>query len=218
MEVEMNKALKLLRSNLLLSPFYLLALTLLPIESQALQSPEIGSQAPAFAARGSDGKTYELSQFKGKFVVLEWFNNECPFVEKHYGSQNMQKLQKKFTDKNVIWLTIASSAPGKQGHLTADTANTIIKERQAQATALLLDEKGDIGRLYGAKTTPHMFIINPEGKLVYQGAIDSDSSSKASAIDGAKNYVDLALTEALSNKPITQSSSKAYGCSVKYSN
>lgn len=204
----------ILRSLTALRSFSLLIVAMLL--TQSVSAVEIGKPAPEFKASAADGKKYELANLKGQFVVLEWFNNDCPYVEKHYGSQNMQKLQKKFTDKKVVWLTVASSAPKKQGHLTADTAKTVMKERQSKATALLLDGDGTIGKLYGAKTTPHMFIIDPKGLLIYEGAIDDNSSSRASTIEGAKNYVDLALTEALAKKPLSNPSSKAYGCSVKY--
>lgn len=175
-----------------------------------------GASAPDFSAQAHDGKTYKLSDLKGKTVVLEWFNDGCPYVEKHYGSQNMQKLQKQYTEKGVVWLTVASSAKGKQGHLTPATAKKLIQERGSHQTAILMDEEGKIGKLYAAKTTPHMYVINPKGELVYQGAIDSNSSSRKSTIKDAENYVVAALDAVLAGKPVAKGSTEPYGCSVKY--
>ena len=164
----------------------------------------------------SKGKTQTLSQYKGKYVVLEWFNPECPFVKKHYGSGNMQKLQEEFTGKGVVWLTIDSSAPGKEGNLTADQANAKMSEWKTNSTALLLDPDGKAGRTYGAKNTPHMFVINPEGKVIYEGAIDSKATPNPADIASSTNYVKVALDESLAGKPVTTPSSRPYGCSVKY--
>jgi peroxiredoxin len=181
-----------------------------------LKSPSIGAAAPDFTAQGHDGKTYKLSDFKGKTVVLEWFNDGCPYVEKHYGSNNMQTLQKTYTDKGVVWLTVASSKKGAQGHLDKAKASEIIKNRKSAQTAILLDDGGKLGRTYGAKTTPHMFVINPKGVLVYQGAIDNNSSSRKSTIEGAENYVAAALDATLANKAVEKTTTEPYGCSVKY--
>nr|HCD33061.1 thioredoxin family protein [Phycisphaerales bacterium] len=145
--------------------------------------------APDFELKNSMGKTVKLSDFKNKYVVLEWINHQCPFVKKHYGPSNMQELQKKYTDKGAIWLSICSSANGKQGHLDANGWNQAIKDKKMAATAVLLDEDGSVGKLYGAKTTPHMFIIAPNGNIIYQGAIDSIKSARSSDISGATNYV-----------------------------
>ncbi len=136
----------------------------------AADSPKNGSAAPAFSLKDAKGKTHALADYKGKYVVLEWFNPECPFVKKHYGSDNMQNLQKESAGKEVVWMTINSSAKGKEGHLTAETATKQSADWKMTNTTLLLDEDGKVGQAYGAKTTPHMFIINPEGKLIYQGA------------------------------------------------
>lgn len=179
-------------------------------------APQAGDMAPDFTATDSNGVEHKLSDFKGKTVVLEWTNNECPYVVKHYSVGNMQKLQKEATDKGVVWLAIHSSAEGKQGHVTAEQANAIAAEQGANATAHLLDASGDIGRLYDAKTTPHMFVIDAEGKIAYTGAIDSDSSFKSSAIDGATNYVMAAVNALEAGTPIEVASTKPYGCSVKY--
>ncbi len=177
-----------------------------------------GDAAPDFTLPGHDGKTYKLSDFKGKHVVLEWFNNDCPYVKKHYGEpqKNMQGLQKTYAAKDVVWLTIVSSTPGSQGHVTAAEASKILKERDAAPKALLMDPSGDVGRKYDAKTTPHMYVINPEGKLVYQGAIDDKPSAKPESLNGAKPYLVNALDASMSGKPIAETTTTAYGCAVKY--
>ena len=182
----------------------------------AAESPAVGSNAPDFSVTDSKGKTQSLSQYKGKYVVLEWFNPECPFVKKHYGSGNMQKLQEEFTGKGVVWLSIDSSAPGQQGHLTDEQANAKMTELKTKQTALLLDPDGKVGQTYGAKNTPHMFVINPEGKIVYEGAIDSKPSSNASDIPSSTNYVKVALEESMAGKTVSTANTKPYGCSVKY--
>jgi len=182
----------------------------------APDSPAVGTNAPDFSVTDSNGKTQSVSQYKGKYVVLEWFNPECPFVKKHYGSGNMQKLQEEFTGKDIVWLTIDSSAPGKQGHLTAEEANEKITQLKMKSTALLIDTDGKAGQTYGAKTTPHMFVINPEGKIVYQGAIDSRNSTSAADIPSSTNYARAALEESLAGKPVSTATTRSYGCSVKY--
>lgn len=173
---------------------------------------------PDFSLKGHDGKTYKLSEVlkEGKHVVLEWFNNECPYVKKHYDSGNMQAIQKKYTDQGVKWFTIVSSAKGKQGFMTIDSAAEIKKSRKQNATAILLDPSGKVGRLYGAKTTPHMFVISPKGDVVYKGAIDSNSSYKPKTIAGATNYVAVALDASMGGKKVSKPTTKPYGCSVKY--
>ena len=182
----------------------------------AADSPPVGSTAPDISATDSKGKTQTLSQYKGKYVVLEWFNPECPFVKKHYGSGNMQKLQEEFTGKGVVWLTIDSSAPGLEGNLTAEQANAKVAEWKAHLSAFLLDPDGKAGRTYAAKNTPHMFVINPDGKIIYEGAIDSKPTANASDIASSTNYVKAALDESLAGKTVTTPSSRPYGCSVKY--
>lgn len=181
----------------------------------AAATPRVGETAPDFTAIDSNGKSHSLSDFKGKIVVLEWTNNQCPFVRKQYEPGNMQKLQKAAKDKGVVWLSIISSAPGKQGYVNAQEANTLTKNRNAVPTAVLLDADGKIGRLYDARTTPHMYII-ANNKLAYMGAIDSISSSDTGDIPKAKNYVTTALNELLSNKPVSTPVTQPYGCSVKY--
>ena len=182
----------------------------------AADSPAVGTNAPDFSVTDSKGKTQSVSQYKGKYVVLEWFNPDCPFVKKHYGGGNMQKLQEEFTGKGVVWLSIDSSAPGKEGHLTAEQAEKKIAEWKTKQTALVLDPDGKAGQTYGAKNTPHMFVINPEGKVIYEGAIDSKASANAADIANSTNYVKVALEESMGGKPVTTANTKPYGCSVKY--
>jgi peroxiredoxin len=178
----------------------------------------VGQPAPPFTATDTNGKPESLADFKGKWIVLEWTNNDCPFVGKHYGSGNMQKLQKTYTGKGVAWLSVISSGPGKEGYVDAARANALTKERGAAPSAVLLDPQGTVGRLYGAKTTPHMFVIDPQGKIVYQGAIDDRPSTDVADIAKARNYVTAALDEAMAGKAVTTASSAPYGCSVKYAN
>jgi peroxiredoxin len=197
----------------------LLAILLTSLASTALiaaDSPKVGSTAPEISVTDTKGKTHTLSQYKGKYVVLEWFNPECPFVKKHYGGGNMQKLQEEFTGKGVVWLTIDSSAPGLQGHLTPEQAEKKMAEWKTKQTALLLDPDGKAGQTYGAKNTPQMFVINPEGKIVYEGAIDSKASPNPSDIPDSTNYVKAALDESMAGKNVSNASTKPYGCSVKY--
>jgi peroxiredoxin len=157
-----------------------------------------------------------LSDFKGQYVVLEWTRHNCPFVEKYYQHGDMQALQKELTDTGAVWLQIASSAPGKTGYLTAAQAEAVRNVTQTHSTALLLDVDGKVGRAYGARTTPHMFLINPEGIVIYQGAIDSIKSAKAEDIARATNYVKVAYTSATAGEPIEKSTTTPYGCGVKY--
>jgi peroxiredoxin len=177
-----------------------------------------GDSAPDFTATDSNGKAVKLSDYKGKFVVLEWTNQGCPYTVKHYATGNMQKLQKEWTGKGVVWLTVLSSAPGEQGHVSAQEENDYIKKVDASPSAALIDEKGTVGHLYGAKTTPHMFVIDKQGKVVYAGAIDDKPTTSKGDISTANNYVTAALTEATSGKPVTTASTQPYGCSVKYAN
>lgn len=195
----------------------LCAAALLAAPRGAVADAIVGQPAPAFTLTGTDGKPHSLSEYAGKLVVLEWFNHDCPFVRKHYGSGNMQKLQKKWTGQGVVWLSINSSAPGKQGNYPPEEANELTKEKGAAPTAVLLDPDGTVGRAYGAKTTPHMYVIDPAGRLVYAGAIDSVPSASADDIRGATNYVRQALAQAMAGQPVSTPTSVAYGCSIKYS-
>ena len=175
-----------------------------------------GKPAPEFSATDSNGKTQKLADLKGRTVVLEWTNDGCPYVRKHYGSGNMQALQKAAADKGVVWLTVISSAKGEQGHVDGAGANKLTTDRKAVPAAVLLDPAGTIGRAYGAKTTPHMYVIDKDGRLVYNGAIDDKPSSNAGDIKGARNYLTEALTAVAEGKPVAVASTRAYGCSVKY--
>ena len=176
----------------------------------------IGAPAPDFTATDSNGKPRSLAEFAGKTVVLEWTNRGCPYVRKHYDGGNMQGLQKKYTGQGVVWLIVASSAPGREGHVTAADANAHVKSVGAAPTAVLLDHDGKLGRLYGAMTTPHCFVIDAKGQLAYAGAIDDKPSTNSTDIAGATNYVAAALDALKSGKPVATPSTRAYGCSVKY--
>lgn len=177
---------------------------------------ETNSAAPDFTLTGADKKEVKLSDYKGKVVVLEWTNHGCPFVRKHYDSGNMQNLQKKYVAQNVVWFSVISSAPGKQGYVTADEAKKDMATYKSAATNVLLDPTGKVGMMYGAKTTPHMYVINKEGVLVYQGAIDDRPDTDKASVAGAKNYVSEALDLTLAGKKVSQGTTKAYGCGVKY--
>ena len=182
----------------------------------ALAGVEVGQPAPDFSLPDTNGQAHQLSQYKGKWVVLEWYNPDCPFVRKHYGSGNMQSLQKEFTAKGVVWLSIDSSAPGQEGNYPADKLNEIASSQGVSRTALLLDPDGKVGHAYGAKTTPDMYIINPEGKLVYEGAIDSKPTTVVADLKTATNYVKVALDSSMTGKSVSQTVTRPYGCSVKY--
>jgi peroxiredoxin len=177
----------------------------------------VGQPAPAFEVKDAAGKTVKLADFKGRPVVLEWTNPGCPFVVKHYGSQNMQGLQKEFTAKNVAWLSVSSTAPGATDYLPPAQLAARYREWGAAPTALLMDDAGTIGRAYGARTTPHLYVIDAKGTLVYAGGIDDKRSANPADIPGAKNFVRAALNELLAGKPVSTPTSTPYGCSVKYS-
>jgi peroxiredoxin len=177
---------------------------------------KVGDPAPEFQATDSHGQVHKLSEYRGKFVVLEWHNNGCPYTRKHYESGNMERLQREWTARGVVWFTVISSAPGEQGYVTAQQENDYLARMNASPTAALLDPQGEVGRLYAAKTTPHMFIINPAGVLIYDGAIDNKATTDQADIAIAKNYVSQALEEAMAGKPVSIPTSRPYGCSVKY--
>src|SRR5256885_5925172 len=201
-----------MKTKLLLSALTCLA----SIALFAADSPPVGSAAPDFSVSDSKGKTQSVAQYKGKYVVLEWFNPDCPFVKKHYGGGNMQKLQGEYTGKGVVWLTIDSNAPGTEGNLTAEQAQKVMDSWKTKQTALLLDPESKVAKLYGAKNTPNMVVINPEGKIVYEGAIDSKASPNPADIPSSTNYVKAALDESLAGKPVSNATTKPYGCSVKH--
>ncbi len=194
----------------------LAALALVAPEVQA--AARVGEAAPAFSLADSNGKTHSLADYKGKTVVLEWTNHECPFVKKHYGPGNMQRQQADATAAGVVWLTINSSAAGKQGAVDGPAANAIMAEKGHKSTAYLLDPTGVVGKAYGAKTTPHMYIIDGEGIVRYAGAIDSNPSGDPADIPGATQYVVQALAELGAGKPVSVANTQPYGCSVKYAN
>ncbi len=186
-----------------------------PGEARASE-PAINKPAPEFTFTDIEGTSAKLSDFKGKFVVLEWFNHGCPFTEKHYKSDKMQDLQRKYTEEGVVWISINSTSDGHANYRDAAMSRKEAEAYGASSTYIVLDPSGEIGKLYGAKTTPDIFIINPEGKLVYMGAADSIASTEVEDIPKATNYIDLALTEALAGKPVSMPETKPYGCSVKY--
>ena len=195
----------------------LLAVATLPLSGLA-HGARVGAPAPAFKATDSLGKTEALDQFHGKYVVLEWHNQGCPYTRKHYVSGNMQTLQKEWTAKGVVWFTVISSAPGEQGYVTPAQENDYVAKMHAAPTAVLLDTFGMVGRLYNAKTTPEMYVINPTGKLIYEGAIDDRPTPDPDDVHGAHNYVSDALTEAMAGKAVATPYTRPYGCSVKYTN
>ncbi len=184
--------------------------------AQKPQTSLVGQDAPKFSMPAADGKTYDLSAYKGKYVVLEWTNKDCPFVKKHYGSGSMQATQKAAIEMGAVWLSIISSSPGSQGYLTADEVTSYRKDRGVNSTATLLDPEGKLGHMYNARTTPQIVIINPDGKVIYNGAIDNRPTPDPSSLEGATNYCLQALKEAMAGKAVSVPTSKPYGCSVKY--
>jgi len=191
----------------------LVSVAVLPAIAQGVH---VGAPAPDFTATDSNGKTESLDQFHGKYVVLEWHNQGCPYTKKHYVSGNMQSLQKEWTAKGVVWFTVISSAPGEQGYVTASEENSYLSKMHATPTAALLDSNSKVARLYSAKTTPQMMVIDPTGKLIYDGAIDDRPTSDPEDIKGAKNYLNEALSAAMAGKPVPTPYTRPYGCSVKY--
>jgi peroxiredoxin len=177
---------------------------------------DVGKAAPDFTLPDTSGKEHSLADYKGKYVVLEWINHGCPYVKKHYESGNIPGLQKELTAKDVVWLTINSSQKGKQGYYEPEEAAKVHKEAGGASTAYLLDTEGKVGRAYGAKTTPHMFVINPEGVLIYAGGIDDNPNAEKDEIAQSKNYVKQALEEAQAGKPVSVATAKPYGCGIKY--
>ncbi len=182
----------------------------------AVANVDVEAPAPAFTATTADGKTVNLADYKGRTVVLEWTNHDCPYVKKHYGSGNMQSQQKDATGQGVVWLQVISSAPGQQGFVDGATAKKLNADRGAAPTATLLDPKGELGRLYGAQTTPHLYVIKGDGTLAYKGGIDSIPSAKVEDIAKAEPYVKLALADVAAGRKVEKASTRPYGCSVKY--
>lgn len=181
-------------------------------------SAQVGTPAPSFSGTDTHGQTHKLSDYRGKFVVLEWTNKDCPYTKKQYDSGNMQTLQRQWSSQGVVWLTILSSAPRHQGYMTAADENAWIAKVHADPTAAILDPSGAIGHAYQAKTTPHMFIIDPSGKLIYDGAIDDHATTDPADVPQSKNYVSAALSQAMAGKPVAVTYTRPYGCSVKYAN
>jgi len=194
----------------------LILTALLSLASLPAWASKAGVMAPDFTLTDTHGNSHSLSDFRGQTVVLEWTNHECPYVKKHYESGNMQQLQADATADGVVWLTILSSAPGKQGHTSPEEANDIIRKHGAKATARLLDYNGTVGRLYDAKTTPEMFIIDANGMIRYDGAIDDKPSFNPKSLEGATNYVTATLMAMANGEEIAVTSTPPYGCSVKY--
>ncbi len=182
----------------------------------AFASPEVGKEAPAFTARTADGKTIDLKSLRGKIVVLEWTNHECPYVRMHYNANNMQATQKDATGQGVVWLQIISSPPGKQGFVEGLEAIKVNADRKAAPTNTILDPDGEVGRLYAAQTTPHMYVIDAKGTLVYKGGIDSIPSSRPDTLPKAVNYVRETLAALAANKPVPNPSTRPYGCTIHY--
>lgn len=177
----------------------------------------VGETAPSFELKDTQGRTVRLADFKGRHVVLEWTNPGCPFVVKHYGALNMQALQKEARAKNVVWLSVNSTAVGHADHLApAALQDKLVKDWNASPSAVLVDEAGTVGRAYAARTTPHMYVIDPAGKLVYAGGIDDKRSASPADIPTAKNFVRAALTDSLAGRPVATPAAPAYGCSIKY--
>lgn len=178
----------------------------------------VGEQAPSFEAMGADGTMHELSDFEGQYVILEWLNHGCPYIQKHYNGDNMQQLQTKYTDQGVVWLSVISSAPGTEGYMQTEEAQQSIEEHGASPTTILLDPEGEMGRSYDARVTPHMFIIDPEGIVRYNGAIDDKPTPAASSLETAHNYIDAAMNSLMKGEgeELQTKSTPPYGCSVKY--
>jgi peroxiredoxin len=191
-----------------------LAIALAPASAHA--QAVVGSQAPNFTSTDSHGQSHSLNEYRGKYVVLEWHNHDCPYTRKHYVSGNMEALQKEWTEKGVVWFTVISSAPGQQGYVTDAEENEYLAKMHAEPTAVLMDPQGKLGHLFDAKTTPEMYVIDPEGKLIYEGAIDNRPTPEISDIKGADNYLNDALSEAMAGKPVAHAYTRSYGCSVKY--
>jgi peroxiredoxin len=188
----------------------------LAVPAALAQTATVGQSAPAFQLADTQGKTVKLADFRGKFVVLEWTNPGCPFVVKHYGSQNMQALQKEASGRGVVWLSISSTAPGHTDYLAPAALAAQYQTWGAAPAAMLMDDAGQVGRAYGARTTPHMYVIDPKGVLVYAGGIDDKRTANPDDVKTAKNFVRAALAEAMAGKPVSTPTAAPYGCSIKY--
>jgi len=196
--------------------FALISLVFAGVTGTAVAAPPINEKAPDFTGISSNGETVSLDQFEGRNVVLEWTNHDCPFVRKHYETGNMQLTQNVVKEAGDIWISVISSAPGKQGHVSGDQANALSVSRNAHPDYVIIDESGEIGRAYGAKTTPHMFVINADGTLKYDGAVDDKPSANHATVADATNFVLAAYTNISSGNDVDKARTKPYGCSVKY--
>ena len=176
----------------------------------------VGERAPDFSVVDAHGNVHSLSDFEGQYVILEWLNHGCPFVRKHYDGNNMQEMQKRYTEKGVVWLSVVSSAPGTQGYMEPDETLKTMEEKNASPTAILLDVDGTMGRAYDARVTPHMYIINPEGIVEFNGAIDDKPTARARDLEGAHNFVDAAMASLMNGEPVEVTTNTPYGCTVKY--
>jgi len=194
----------------------LTALAFSPAAMAQTDRAEVGEPAPDFTLTAADGTEHSLSDFEGEYVVLEWLNFGCPFVGKHYGSGNMQQLQETYTDKGVAWLSIVSSAPGEQGYYPPEEMVQQKKKHNGEMTAIRMDPDGEVGKTYGATVTPHMYVINPDGELLYRGGIDDKPTTDEADIEGATNYVRRALDAAMSGEGVSPKRAEPYGCTVKY--
>lgn len=209
-----------MKNSILLSLILIASMTIMNLtgtQSDDIRSGAVvGEQAPDFSVADAYGNVHSLSDFEGSFVILEWLNHDCPFVRKHYDGNNMQELQKTYTEQGVVWLSVISSAPGTQGYLEPEAAQAITKEKGAAPTAVLLDVDGTMGRAYDARVTPHMYIINPDGILEYNGAIDDRPTARARDLEGAHNYVTAAMTSLMNGGEVEVRTNTPYGCTVKY--
>jgi peroxiredoxin len=203
---------RILATTLAASLLLLLAAPMAAAQSQAT----VGAPAPNFTLPDTDGEAHALADYEGQYVVLEWLNFECPFVGKHYGSGNMQRLQETYTEKGVVWLSIVSSAEGRQGYYPPEEMKAQKQKHNGNMDAILMDPSGEVGRMYGAEVTPHMYVINPEGELIYKGGIDDKPTTDEADIEGAKNYVRNALTQAMNGEEVSPETTPPYGCTVKY--
>lgn len=203
-------------TNLMRHGLVAAALAAALFSTSAQAKPEIGKAAPEFEAVDASGKTWKLSELRGKTVVLEWTNDGCPYVQKHYKSGNMQALQKAASSDGVVWLTVASSAEGAQGYLDSEGAKTFKSSLKAEPSAILLDANGSVGKAYAAEVTPHMYVIDKNGALAFMGGIDNNPSADPATIKGAKNHVRAALDDLKAGKAVAEAITRPYGCSIKY--
>ncbi len=194
----------------------LAAAALTVFAAPAMAKTPTGDKAPSFSVVDTNGVAHSSDSLKGKTVILEWTNHQCPYVVKHYSSDNMQNTQKQLASGDTVWISVISSAPGKQGYVSASEANDLTASRAAAPSAVVLDPSGTFGRAYDAKTTPHMYVIDPSGTLVYQGAIDSNRSSNPATIPGATNYVKAAMADLSAGNPVAIGDTQPYGCTIKY--